>query len=137
MILLLLTTFVFNRVKRKKLTSNQLYGLEFRNILAVLNELKISKSKDETLDEFSVKCKDKLALLISDISKNKPDIIPRFTSVMNSYESFIYSNRDIDDEDLNEISGLKEKLLILMKKVYGATYLIHKMRLYISSSIRG
>ena len=137
MILLLLTTFVFNRVKRKKLTSNQLYGLEFRNILAVLNELKISKSKDETLDEFSVKCKDKLALLISDISKNKPDIIPRFTSVMNSYESFIYSNRDIGDEDLNEISGLKEKLLILMKKVYGATYLIHKMRLYISSSIRG
>ena len=137
MILLLLTTFVFNRVKRKKLTSNQLYGLEFRNILAVLNELKISKSKDETLDEFSVKCREKLALLIGDISKNKPDIIPRFTSVMNSYESFIYSNRDIVDEDLNEISGLKEKLLILMKKVYGATYLIHKMRLYISSSIRG
>ena len=137
MILLLLTTFVFNRVKRKKLTSNQLYGLEFRNILAVLNELKISKSKDETLDEFSVKCREKLALLIGDISKNKSDIIPRFTSVMDSYESFIYSNRDIGDEDLNEISGLKEKLLILMKKVYGATYLIHKMRLYISSSIRG
>ena len=137
MILLLLTTFVFNRVKRKKLTSSQLYGLEFRNILAVLNELKISKSKDETLDEFSVKCSEKLALLIGDISKNKPDIIHRFTSVMNAYESFIYSNRDIVDEDLNEISGLKEKLLILMKKVYGATYLIHKMRLYISSSIRG
>ena len=137
MILLLLTTFVFNRVKRKKLTSNQLYGLEFRNILAVLNELKISKSKDETLDEFSVKCREKLAKLISDIPQKKPDIIPRLTSVMNAYESFIYSNKYIVDEDLNEISGLKEKLLILMKKVYGATYLIHKMRLYISSSIRG
>lgn len=137
MILLLVTTLIFSRVKKKKLTSNQLYGLEFRNVLALLNELKISKSKDETLDEFSVKCREKLAVLIGDISKSKPDIIPRFTSVMNSYESFIYSNRDIVDEDLNEISGLKEKLLILMKKVYGATYLIHRMRLYISSSIRG
>ncbi len=136
MILLLVTTLIFSRVKKKKLTSNQLYGLEFKNLLAILKELKISKAKDETLDEFSVKCREKLALLIGDISKNKPDIITRFTSVMNSYESFIYSNKDIVDEDLNEISGLKEKLLILMKKVYGATYLIHKMRLYISSSIR-
>lgn len=137
MILLLVTTLIFSRVKKKKLTSNQLYGLEFKNLLAILKELKISKAKDETLDEFSVKCKEKLARLIGDISKNKPDIIPRFSSVMNTYESYIYSNRNISEEDLNAISGLKEKLLILMKKVYGVTYLIHRMRLYISSSIRG
>ncbi len=137
MILLLVTTLIFSRVKKKKLTSNQLYGLEFKNLLAILKELKISKAKDETLDEFSVKCREKLALLIPDITKENMDIIPRFSSVMNTYEAYIYSNSNISEEDLNAISGLKEKLLILMKKVYGATYLIHKMRLYISSSIRG
>ncbi len=137
MILLLVTTLIFSRVKKKKLTSNQLYGLEFKNLLAILKELKISKAKDETLDEFSVKCKDKLSLLIPDITKENMDIIPRFSSVMNTYEAYIYSNRNISEEDLNAISGLNEKLLILMKKVYGVTYLIHKMRLYISSSIRG
>lgn len=136
MILLLVTTLIFSRVKKKKLTSNQLYGLEFRNVLALLKELKISKAKDETLDEFSVKCREKLSLLIPDITKENMDIIPRFSSVMNTYEAYIYSNRNISEEDLNAISGLKEKLLILMKKVYGVTYLIHRMRLYISSSIR-
>ena len=166
MILLLVTTLIFSRVKKKKLTSNQLYSLEFRNVLALLNELKISKSKDETLDEFSVKCREKLTRLIHSIKNEEPDpessrkstaqaalltdtinntkrntknlytIIPRYISVMNTYESLIYGNKSIADGEIDEISGLKEKLLILMKKVYGVTYLIHRMRLYISSSIR-
>ena len=153
LILLVVTSLILNYVKRRKLTSQKLYSVEFKNILAILKELKITRSKEETLEEFSGKCRDKLSELIKEADKDKSakaksddkpvedhkginTIIPRYTSVVKTYEHYIYGNKDISDEELNEISGLKDKLLILMKRFYGATYLIHKMSLYIASSIR-
>ena len=153
LILLVVTSLILNYVKRRRLTSQKLYSVEFKNILAILKELKISRSKEETLEEFSGKCKEKLSELIRETDKDKSakdkpadkpagdpkginTIIPRYTSVVKTYEHYIYGNKDISDEELNEISGLKDKLLILMKRFYGATYLIHKMSLYITSSIR-
>ena len=101
---------------------------------------------DETLEEFTFKAKDALRVLISEkikadtkIKKNDKysDVsADRLLSFMSNYEKFLYGKLDIGDPEMNEIAGAKDRLMLLMKKVYGATYPIHKLRLYFASSIK-
>ena len=71
LILLVVTSLILNYVKRRQLTSQKLYSVEFKNILAILKELKITRLKEETLEEFSGKCREKLSELIRETDKDK------------------------------------------------------------------
>lgn len=146
LILLVTTSLIINRIKKKRLSTGKLYSLEFRNLMGILRELKISRGMDETLEEFTFKAKDALRVLISekikaDTKTKKNDkysdvSADRLLSFMSNYEKFLYGKLDIGDPEMNEIAGAKDRLMLLMKKVYGATYPIHKLRLYFASSIK-
>ena len=118
-ILLLVTSLCINRIKRKRLSREKIYTLEFKAAVAVLRELKISREKGETLEEFSKRC----GSMYEDLD----------VSFIGSYEAFLYGNDGVSDKAMKEMTGAREILLKRMKKAYGATYPIHRLRLYFTS----
>ncbi len=157
LILLVVTSLCISRIKRKRLSTEKLYAWEFNSLMAILKELKVEKNKGETLEEFSKRCAGALEKLHSEHVKTKtaenesagkPDndeeikrkahnkkqsMEKAVNEVIRTYERFLYGSLEITDTEMNEVAGTRERLLIFMRKVYGATYVIHRMRLYFAS----
>ena len=126
MIFLVIFTVAINRIKRGRLNADRLYALEFRDILNILKELKIYRAEDETVAEFAARCKGEI--------KTGQDTKLSF-GFFDTYENFAYGNREIGDQEMNEITSAKGKLLILLKEACGLTYPLHKLRLYFATSL--
>ena len=127
LIFLVVFTVAINKIRRKRMSPDRLYTLELKDILNILRELKVLRTEDETIEEFSLRC----SRDVKPGTKQKPVDF----SFFNTYESFAYGNREIGDTEMNEISAAKSKLLALMKEACGITYPLHKLRLYFATSL--
>ena len=125
LIFLVVFTVVLNRVKRKRMSPDRRYTMEFKDILNILKELKVYRTDEETIEEFSSRCGTEVT---RGILKDK-DIF----SFFGTYESFIYGNLEIGNPEIEEIASAKEQLLLRLKEVCGITYPLHKLRLYFMS----
>ncbi|MBR4342749.1 MAG: transglutaminase domain-containing protein [Lachnospiraceae bacterium] len=131
-ILLVTVNIIRSHLKQKKMTKKELYIFEFNKVLHILEEFKLTREKQETIEEFSRRCSVNISDIICKINLKKYFEGISDMHFMSTYESVIYGNSDPDEQDRKELSDRKNLFIKLMKKHFRRTYLIHRLHLMIS-----
>ncbi len=128
LLLLLLVNAVVSYRRRKKMNERQLYIYDFNLVLHVLKEFNLRRGSDETLEEFSRRYTETIG---QTVAGSKPDASFETlsdTGFINVFESVVYGNTEPTDADRSSLKSLKKTLLLLMRRFYRRTYLIHRFR---------
>ncbi|MCR4624462.1 MAG: transglutaminase-like domain-containing protein [Lachnospiraceae bacterium] len=122
LVLLFIATVIAGSIRKKRMGHVKLYALEFKNVLQIIKEFNIKRTSDETLTEFSKKASEGLYALA--VKAGFEEYAPKFkdTSYIENYEGVIYGNREVNEQDLSDITAVKDRLLRLLKRRTGAAY---------------
>lgn len=134
-ILLIAATILANFIKRKKMTPERRYAADFKNIMQILKEFKLSLEPGETLSEFASKACEVLYKDAVDAGFEEYAEKFRDTTFISDYESVIYGSADVTDEKHSRLTDTKDRIMRLLKRHYGLSYPIHKLRLYLRSVV--
>ena len=132
LILLVAVRWILSAHRKKNMSDRERYVYEFSRILHILGELKLKRSKEETLSEFSQRCSSAITEITDSIGKKRQQKNVWDTRFIDKYESVIYGNALPDKKEYDTLSGFRGELLKLLKSYYKRTYLIHRIRLMIS-----
>lgn len=136
--IMLLLTFglILNRRKRKKYDKTDLYCLEYRETEQILNEFKIVRRKNETLNEFALKYRTDIQNVLEKCRIENKSFYSVDDGFIKIYEEVIYGNRIPQEAEIDGLREAKRKFMRLLKRYYKMTYIIHKLHLFILSSIK-
>lgn len=135
LVLLVVATLLANHIKRKKMSPEKLYAADFKNTLHILKEFKLSIEPGETLEEFSLRT---CEVLYNDaVNAGFEEYAEKFrdTTFISDYESVIYGDAEATDEKHSKLINTKDRIMRLLKRHYGLSYPIHKLRLYLRSVV--
>ena len=134
-ILLIAATILANFIKRKKMSPERRYAADFKNVLQILKEFKLSLEPGETLSEFASKACEVLYKDAVDAGFEEYAEKFRDTTFISDYESVIYGSADVTDEKHSRLTDTKDRIMRLLKRHYGISYPVHKLRLYLRSVV--
>ena len=89
----------------------------------------------ETLSEFASKACEVLYKDAVDAGFEEYAEKFRDTTFISDYESVIYGSADVTDEKHSRLTDTKDRIMRLLKRHYGISYPVHKLRLYLRSVV--
>ncbi|MBR4780324.1 MAG: transglutaminase domain-containing protein [Lachnospiraceae bacterium] len=133
LILLIAATILANFIKRKRMSPEKLYASDFKNTLLLLNEFDLKMTPGETLEEFAGRTSE---VLYNDaVDAGYEEYADKFkdTTFISDYESVIYGDAEVTEEKQSGLVSARDRIMRLLKRHYGASYPLHKLRMYLRS----
>jgi len=118
-ILLFLANLMIARYKYRKMSVGARFKVEISRNIKILSFMEIRRRETETLSEF----KEQALLSISETET---------LQFLDSYEDFLYGDKEIDQRTLEEVMQQQVNLLLLLKQKKKRTYFFYRILIQIS-----